>query len=221
MKQLGKLLGKNAKESNQNIRRMKENISLIHRTVDKVNPEQHFKLDFNLSDHQHQIAMDIIFEEADDECITEQIEQFASCLTRCPGFGPADGQTYEGQGQVFVSNIGGFTMAAEGRGVIVPVPGIYQIHFTNSVAGVASSNTIVWGSIRKNGAVLSEQAFQSPCDLCYWGPDFDLWSTVECAAGDNINSYMAASADYYFYTPSNFCGLFGVGGMAVTLVAQS
>lgn len=217
LKQLGKTLKGNSHEADMNIRRFSENIALIERSVDKVNPSQKFVHNFNLSDHPHNVHLNLSVKEVEAPCELSPIEEFASLEARCPSFGPADGVQYPGTGDTVVSSVGGFEQAAEGW--VVPIDGIYEIHFVNSVAGVANPSTVVTGSIRVGGAVVSQAVYGSTCELCFYAVSVDIYATMELAAGSVVSGWLGAYS-LAFYTPSNLCGLFGGSYLSVTLVAQ-
>lgn len=221
LNQLGKVLKDTEGESGSNIRRVRENIAAVHRTVDKVNPTQPFTFDFHSEHTPDHARMDIMFTEVEGPCVIEQIDDFAEYSARCPAFGPADGSFYPGIDAIIDINVGGFIPNATG-GVNVPFAGIYEVIFTNLLASVSTSPDTAYDiELRHNGGVFAVRRYVSGCGLCAFFVDVELYSVIECAAGDNITAWVAASPTAALYLPSDFCGLFGAGHLQLSLAAQS
>lgn len=210
VRDLGKKLRGGFRESDQNIRRFSENYPMLERTVDKVGPANPYSANFQTSDHPHTVMLDFKVEPYNTECVVEPIEQIALCQTRCTQypFGnlTSDGGYYPGTEVNMEANIGGFQLDPD-HGVIVPFAGIYQVHYTNNVVGVALAPTCVTASIRHNDGIVAEQVKCNSCGLCFFSVAFSMSATIVCAAGDNISSWQQALPDLFHYTPSNFCWL--------------
>lgn len=228
LRDLGKKLKAGFRESSHNVRRYSENFPMLERTVDKIGPANPYKANFKTTDHPHTVFLDFKVEPYNVECVLEPIETVAVCQTRCTqypfGSGTSDGGYYPGKELTMESNIGGFQLDPD-WGVIVPVAGIYQVHYTNNVVGVALSPTCVRASIRHNGSIVTENVACNSCGFCFFSVAFSFSATIACAAGDNISSWQQAQPNLVNYTPSNFCWLedtLGARGyMRIELVASA
>lgn len=225
LRQTTKLLRKSVQETNQNIRRYSENTPQVERTVDSVSPVFSYKKEFRTTGHPHTVNLNLKFGEQEKPCNLNQIDEYIACETLCGGSTTATGEEQAMQYDGFASNIGGFTFAADNRGIVVPLSGIYNIRVMTefgSVADVGQEN-IAWisVSIRRNGYILQQVKKISPCGLCAFFPHFDLFAQgVYCNAGDVVGGWEGAIAGLPFYTPANLCGLFHGQPTIVELVAQ-
>lgn len=210
LRDLGKKLKEGFRESSHNIRRFSENYPMLERTIDKVGPANPYSATFRTTDHPHTVSLDFKVEPYNTECEVEPIETVAICQTRCTqypyGSSTSDGGYYPGTEYTMESNIGGFQLDPD-YGVIVPLAGIYFVHYTNNVVGVALSPSCVKASIRHNDAVISERIACNSCSVCFFSVSFSFTAIVTCAAGDNISSWQQAPPSLFNYTPSNFCWL--------------
>lgn len=218
VKQVGKLLRKNATESGHNIRRISENFPHVERTVDNINPAQSFRHEFIVNSPKPSAKMSIeVVEYPKIDCVTSPIEEYIACQANCNAGGsfwggggiPADGTEYPVQYARMDANIGGFTLnpLASGGGVIIPLDGIY------SVRGSVSYGSVGWGgawislSMRQNGYIIdSAIATQTNgCGICLFYADLTVSATTYCKAGDYVGVWTGAIAGLHFFTPFNFC----------------
>jgi hypothetical protein len=209
LKDLGNKLKQGFRESSQNIRRFSENYPMLERTVDKVGPANPYQANFRTTDHPHTVKLDFIVEEFNEECVVQPVEQAAIMQTRCPQYPFAnltsDGGYYQETGVTSIEiNIGGFSYD---NGIVIPFAGIYQVHYTNNVVGVALSPTCVRASIRHNGAIIAEQIRCNSCGFCFFSVAFSMAATIVAAPGDIISTWQQAQPELFHYTPSNFCSL--------------
>ncbi len=214
VKQTGKQIKGKHEETDQNTRRIARLYPKIDRTVDALNPGLPYKMEFHKTGQAKRARLNLYFREFNEPCLPFEPQDFASMAAVCPQFGPADGLAYPEHDAVMTSNLGGFVQT--GVGYIVPFDGIYQIHFTNGVGGVAVGATVLYASIRVNGGIIDQTVYPSTCGVpCFFGPNVDMTSTVSLAAGDVVAGYLAA-VDVAFYTPSDIC--LGNSGITITLV---
>lgn len=215
-KQLGKYLRKKQDETKQNTRRVSENFPLVERKIDDVVYNRSFEMSFPLSDHPHTVSLDLHFKSPENcfQCNPGYAEPGDyHCVATCPSFGPADGNAYPGIYDTLEQNVGGFQIEPTG-GIIVPKDGYYTIRFLNDVAGVpiASAAAII-ASTRHNGIVISQATYLATAFITV-----DLFGLcILCRKGDVLGGWLAAGG-IAFYTPSDFCGLFGTSKTYITLV---
>lgn len=217
IKQLGKNIKQSHTENDSNTRRIGKLFPHTERVTDKINPTSAYSMEFQKGAH-NTAHLNLYLRDYDIPCVTNPPELFASMTAKCPQFGAADGHAYAEHDATIIANTGGFVQS--GDGYIVPVTGIYQIHFVNGTGGVDVGGASILASIRVDGGVVAQTLYGSACTgLCFFGPTIDMWATVSLAAGSVVAGYLAAS-NIAFYTPSDLCGLFGGSTTSITLVGS-
>lgn len=214
-RQVGKRLYKSAVETAHNERRVAENFPQVERAVDSVSSVFPFDMNFVTSDHPHTAKMMIKIKTAEVPCEIEEVPYYAQCGTGCSNFyGGSWVSGIPATYDRFRSNIGGFGLGSP-YGIIVPITGYYNIRFTNDVVGVCTAESqFVVGGIQHNGIPILTQTYTPGAGfahpLAFLACWVDITATgVFCAAGDNVGGWLAQSGDIPFFTPSDFCWIFG------------
>jgi hypothetical protein len=219
---------KKSQESNINSKRMAENFPFVERKNDDIVFDSSFQMEYFLSDHPHSVHLNLYIKPPQScfQCNPAPgVTSLPSvqCVATCPSFGPADGLAYPGIYDTFTVNTGGFQISPTG-GIIIPQDGYYNIRFLNDIGGVTVSHVAgVIASTRHNGIIKSQVTYTvgngriSP-PLSGLGVSVDIFGLcIAARAGDVIGGWLAAGG-VAFYTPSNFCGLFGTSKTYIQLV---
>lgn len=218
LNQLGKRLRKIFADSEFNIRRVSENFPDVHRFVDNVGPTSAYSMEFPTTAHPHTAHLSVHFREIIKPCVIEPPELFVGAEAQCGPFPGSDVTLAPEIHPAFISQIGGFALNPAG-GITVPMSGYYNIHFVNSPVGVSvATGSFILAQLRAGGEIIAQQQVVYGAGLQFVGPTFSLWGVgVFLAAGANVSGWMT-EANIAFWTPSDFCGLFGGQTLVVTLV---
>lgn len=218
LNQMGKGLRKTSKTSEHSTRRVAENFPYLERKADQVIFDKPFKMEFNLTDHPHSVFLNLYLRPP-SSCFRCNIlyasPTILQCVTTGGGFGTDDGLPHPGVYSGFSTNIGGFTMDADG--IIVPKDGLYTIEFIANVAGVTISESAgIIATVRHNGVVKSQQVdsvangrLNPPVSFISQG--YDMYGLcIPCREGDTLNGWLAGGG-ISFYTPTGNVSIKRVG----------
>jgi hypothetical protein len=231
IRQVGKRFKKTDSNAQQNVRRAKENFPQIERVADRMNANQPYKHYFNLSRHDHTVALNLYFNEPEKDCHPEPLDVIAIAVGDCPSFPGSDGGTgfavypigeHAGGGDFF-TQIGAFVNMYPESGIKVPVSGYYEIIFVNGPSGVSTGgNSGCVAAIAVNGSIIIDQLYsnENPDGLALFSPRIRLTTVTYLAAGDIVAGVLSATG-IAFWTPSNICGIFGGSPTTITLVGAA
>lgn len=178
MSQFGRGLQKNTSATKNNTRRQASNLPQIERKLDILGEDIPYGLTFKLTNNSHSVMLDLrIKPDNCCDCDPGGQAQTRDAVMIVDAFGPdiagnSDGINYPAIYNETIVNTGtithwvtlpvfwgpiaqpyegygGFTRAPDGKGVIVPVDGIYSFSFQNMAHGAPTSTSVIRASIRK------------------------------------------------------------------------